>query len=229
MPYNTKDDSKLPTYVKKLPEDIRARWVAVFNSTYEDEGEEVAFIVANSWLKRKLKEKRQAARTGHRMDIITFEIDESKEFISRTEDGEEYVSFKLADVFKDKFGVQLTSNVLQKWADAINSGDTVLGDSDHEYYDQLLKLGYSEDEIKAAIKKKPSLAKAVQAVVDKGRLWVKALIDKRYKKQIQNSKGVSLEAIITRDSNDQVVDADLLGFTFGIKHDPVISGTEVYA
>jgi len=229
MPYTNKEDKSLPSYVRKLPDSLKAKWISIFNSTYESEGEEVAFVVANTWLKRQLKEKRVAARTGHKMDIITFEIDETKELISRTENGEEYVSFKLADVFKDKFGVQLTKGVLQKWADAINSGATVLGDSDHEYYDKLINLGYSEDEIKSEISKKPSLAKAVQAVVEKGRLWVKALIDKRYKKQIKNSKGVSLEAIITRDSNDQVVDADLLGFTFGIKHDPVISGTEVYA
>lgn len=58
MPYSGSDDSKLPANVQKMPEKDRERWVAVFNSTYEDcdgdteECEGKAFRMANGTVKK---------------------------------------------------------------------------------------------------------------------------------------------------------------------------------
>lgn len=209
---------------------MQAKWIARFNAVYASAGEEAAFIVANTWLKKQIKKKESMTRTDITFERVEFVVDETTELISRTENGEEYISFKLADVFKDKLGVQLPEEVLQSWADSINSGKAVLGDVDHAHWQKLLNAGMTEEQIKAEIVKKPSIAKAVKAVFDKGRLWIQAVIDKRYKKVVQNSKGVSLEAIIKRDSQtDQVRFGELCGFTFGVKQNPVIAGTEVYA
>jgi hypothetical protein len=228
MPY-TSQSKDLPSYVKNRTSAIKKKWVAIFNRVYAEEGEKMAFLVANKWLKRQVKEKKSVARTSQVRERVTFVIDDSTELIKRTEDGDDYVSFKLADVFKDKYGVQLNKNILQRWANSINNGLTVLGDVDHEYYDKLLESGYTDNEVKELIKNKPSIAKALKAVVDKGRLWVRAIIDKRYKNIVQKSRGVSMEAIVTRDDKGNVVDGDLLGFTFAVKHDPVIPGTGVEA
>lgn len=227
MPYDASNPKTLPSYVQKLSPEARAKWVAIFNAVFKTEGESMAFAMANKWVKEHIKKKETMARTERVRDIVEFEVDMSQDLIQRTEDGQEYISFKLADTFKDKFGVQVPPEVLQRWADAINSGEAVLGDVDHEYMTKLEQAGYSIDQIKAELKSKPSIAKAVKAVYEKGRLWVRALIDKRYKSVIQKSKGVSMEAVVNRDNQGRVYGGDLLGFTFAVKHDPVIQGTEV--
>jgi len=47
MPYTLRSKN-LPSYVKKLPTDMRKRWIAIFNSVFSKQGEQMAFIVANS-------------------------------------------------------------------------------------------------------------------------------------------------------------------------------------
>ena len=212
----------IPAYVSNKPERIRKRWVEIYNAVVDSEGEEAAFIAANGWLKRELEKLAQF----NKRSTLKFEASDAQ-FIKRTENGDEYVSFKLADTQLDSFGVKLSDDVLKNWADYINNNNPLVGDIDHEFYDQVLSGMYETDEIIEKLRSKKGIAKGVQAVFEKGKLWVKALIDKRYRKVIERSKGVSLEALINRDENNNVIGADLLGFTFAVQQDPVISGTEV--
>ncbi len=217
----------IPGYVKNRAPEIQKKWTFIYESVFEKNGKEMALIVANKWLQGQVVEKKVMARTDACLESVSFVVEDT-EFLTRTEDGEDYVSFKLADNAKDKFGVQLPDSILQAWAEKINSGEIVLGDIDHKAFEQLLNSGASDEQIKSQIKQKPSIAKAVKAVFEKGRLWVRAIIDKRYKKTIEKSKGVSLEAAVKRDLAGNVITGDLLGFTFGINQNPVIPGTEVY-
>jgi len=161
------------------------------------------------------------------MEKVTFILDTSKELITRTDSGDEYISFKLADNVEDELGVQLPEFVLKSWADEINA-NPIVGDIDHVEYNKLIALGYTEDQIQEVLQGKKGIAKTVKAVYDKGKLWVKALIDKRYRKTIEKSKGVSLEAIISRDSIGNITDGNLLGFTFAVENSPIIQGTEIH-
>jgi hypothetical protein len=217
-----------PEYVKKLGDNVTKKWTAAYTASLPY-GEGPAFFAANQFLQNNLIQESIIARTKDITPVETFTIslDSSEQIISRTEDGDEVISFKLADVFEDKFGVKIPEEILQSWADAINSGKTLLGDVDHDYLNQLATKGLSLQEIKTAMNQKPGIAKTVKAVLDKGRLWVQAVLDKRYKKIVEKSKGVSLEAHIRRDAQGNVVDGSLLGFTFGIKKDPVIEGTGI--
>jgi len=221
-------NSTIPSYVNKLSDANRKKWVAIFDSVYKSEGSELALIAANTWLQRNLVQKQTMNRSDKVIERVVFELDTSHDFIMRTADGDEYVSFKLADVFMDKFGVQLNDSILNKWADMINGGYPILGDVDHETSMKLAQSNLTETEIKEISKQKPSIAKAIQAVVENGRLWVKAMIDKRYKNVIQKSKGVSLEALIKRDPNSgTVLDGDLTGFAFMVNQTPAIEDTRV--
>lgn len=222
MPF-TVTSPNLPAYVENKPKHIIKRWVSIFNEVYDREGEEAAFIAANGWLKRELERMSKY----HKRAVLKFETSETQ-FIKRTADGDEYVSFKLADTQSDAFGVELTDDVLKQWADYINQGNPLVGDIDHEYYDQVLSGMLSDEETIDMIRNKKGIAKGVQAIFDKGKLWVKALIDKRYKKVIEKAKGVSLEALIQKNDDNKVTGAELMGFTFGVNHDPVISGTELH-
>lgn len=222
MPYNNLNDSMLPSYIKKLPENIRKKWVSIFNTAYEKYGEKKAIIISNKWLKTTITKKETVAKTEKTLSLIKFEVDDSKELIKKADNGEEYIDFIMADNEKDSAGDSYPETLLTKWAKQINSGDVILGDLDHEEYDRLIKAGYSVDEVMAKLKEKKGIAKTLKAIVQKGKLWVRAIIDKRYKKVIkEKAKGVSLEALVTRDESGNIKDGDLGGFTFGVGCNPV--------
>lgn len=222
MPY-TEDSSKLPSYVKNKPKEVIKKWVALFNDIYEKEGEEAAYIVANSWLKRHLNSKAKLVKRS----FIPLEQDKSGQtLIKRSADGEEYVSFVLNGLLPHGDNKRFSESMLRKWEQKINEGEIVIGDIDHEYYDKVAAV-MTDEQVKDALKQKPGIAKAVKAIYEKGRLWVKALIDKRYRKIIERSKGVSVEALCSF-ADDLAEDGDILGFSFNVNTDPADPEARVY-
>jgi hypothetical protein len=213
---------KLPSYVESKPEFIKRGWEEVYCSSTKH-GEEVALIAANNWLTRQKVEPEFIKRS-----LVHFDIDSSQGFIKRSlEDNEDYITLILNGTEPHKDGVQFSEAMLQKWADYINK-NPIIGDVDHSEYDKLLSSALSDDDVKTYLKSKRGIAKSVKAVFEKGKLWVRALIDKRYKKLIEESKGVSVEAIVKKENN-VAVDGDLLGFTFNILTTPADSLAGVVA
>lgn len=215
MPFSN-NSKNLPSYVKKLSPKLKTKWIAIFNATFEKEGEKMAFIVANKWLKRQTDRKPEhQAKSLHTRKII-FEIDDSGEYIKKDLDGQDYVSFRLADTGFDNHGESYSPELLQKWANEINEGKVIVGDFNHEEYDLITATTGNNDLIGQKLKEKRGIATGLKAVFEKGVLWVKALIDKRYKRQIQKTKGVSLEAFVSKwDSKDTTaLDGRLDGFSF---------------
>jgi hypothetical protein len=222
MPYKTLIDKTLPSYVNKLSDALKLKWVTIYNAAYEKYGEDKAMIIANTWLKQNIKKQETVAKTENKVSLIRFTIDDSKELIKKTEDGDDYVDFVLTDTLPDSQGDSYPLSLLEKWQKQINSGDMIIGDTDHLEYDKLLEQGYSLDEIMNRLKEKKGIAKTLKAIIDKGKLWVRAIIDKRYKKLIkEKAKGVSLEALVTRNSEGDIIDGELGGFTFGVNCNPV--------
>jgi hypothetical protein len=213
---------KLPTYVESKPEFIKRGWTEVYNSSSQH-GEEIALIAAHGWLTRQKAEPEFIKRS-----MVHFEIDTSQGFIKRSlDDNEDYITLILNGTEPHKDGMQFSEAMLQKWADYINK-NPIIGDVDHSEYDKLLSSALSDDDVKTYLKSKRGIAKSVKAVFEKGKLWVRALIDKRYKKLIEESKGVSVEAIVKKENN-VAVDGDLLGFTFNILTTPADSLAGVVA
>lgn len=208
----------IPSYV---PETKKTTWSSVYN---QFGGGDQGKIAANIWLTRRIEKEKMEKVVR---DVVRFDIDKSSQLITRSENGDEYVSFKLVEGVDPLLGVAIPEFVLRTWESVINSGKAIVGDKDHEEYDRLLKAGYTDEQIKELLRKKPGIAKSVKAIFKDGALWVKALIDKRYRRLIESSKGVSLEAIVDRDDNGNVVGGDLLGFTFAVNQEPVYGGTEV--
>jgi len=117
--------------------------------------------------------------------------------------------------------------MLKAWAKQINE-NPIVGDIDHLLYDKVLKSNMSDEQIRSVLKGKPGIAKTVKAIFQKGKLWVKAIIDKRYKRIVEKSKGVSAEAFCTWEGN-KATSGDLLGFTFNLKTSPADSLAGVVA
>jgi len=214
MPY-TVDSPELPAYVKGRPREIITKWVEVFNLVSDVNGEDLAFVVANKWLKKYYEDHKYVKRC-----IVQMEVDTSEKFISRSDDGEEYITLVLGSTEPHKDGLVYSESLLKKWEGDINQGKlNIGGDIDHELYDKLLDSGLSDDTIRKELKSKPSIAKAFKAIYENGKLFLRAMIDKRYRKIINESKGVSAEAFVKMDNN-QAIDGELLGFSFNVKTTP---------
>jgi hypothetical protein len=211
----TPEDQNLPTYVRGRPREIVIKWVDIFNTVTKEHGEELAFIVANKWLTKYYADHKYVKRC-----VIQMDVDSSEKFISRSEDGEEYISLVLGSTEPHKDGMIYSEALLKKWESDINTGHlSIGGDIDHELYDKLLDSGLSDDTIRKELKSKPSIAKAFKAIYENGKLFLRAMIDKRYRKIITESKGVSAEAFVKMDNN-KAIDGELLGFSFNVRTTP---------
>jgi hypothetical protein len=214
----------IPLYVQNRSEPIRNKWTQIHNTISEQHGSATGTFVANKWLQRELTSNTLSAKTinSPKLEILKFNVSNSG-FISKTEDGQEYMEYTLANTKIDKEGDIYPIELIQKWSDYINSGNVLVGDIDHEEYNKWIASGLPEDQIIENIKKKPGIAKAIQSFIENGALKIRTFIDKRYKKLVSAANGVSLEAIITRNGSGKIVDGNLLGFTFGINQPVAIN------
>lgn len=218
MPYNGSDDKELPNYVKKMPKIVRVKWVAIFNETYKKDGESVAFRLANAWLKKHVSKKSSEVMASKAEDSVefftlNFEFPEEQLVVKALGD-EEVIEAILTDVGTDSDGDSYDESFLYELAEQINK-EGIIGDFDHEEMQRLRKIGFDKDSIKSAMKSKQGVAKAIKAAVRDGKLWVQAVIDKRYKKRILNSRGISLEGLFRKKAGTNVYEAgSIFGFTF---------------
>lgn len=221
MPYKGSSDKNLPSYVKKMPAVIRAKWVSIFNSVYDKGGESVAFRTANSWLKKHIDATsgELAGKAGvetTRIYSLKFSLPDERLVVKAIGD-EEYIEAVLTDVDSDEDGDSYDESFLYELAEQINKNG-IVGDFDHSELERLRKIGFDSNTIASLLKDKKGVAKAVKAIVKSGRLWIRAMIDKRYKKRILDSNGLSLEGLFRKKEGTNVYEAGtIVGFTFAEK------------
>jgi len=221
MPYKSINDPTLPSYIINKSGDMKRKWLDIFNTVYDKYGDSMAFVVANKWLTRQLESTTLEAKTMNTIEREEFKLSEGQ-LIKCTDDGDEYIDFVLTATTPDNKGDVYPEALLKKWESLINGGEVFIGDTDHLEYDRIAEAVASPEKAAELIKNtKKGIAKTFKALFDQGKLWVRAMIDKRYKKQIEKSNGVSLEALIERDSKGTITDGDLLGFTFAVGQQPV--------
>ena len=217
MPYSGTSDQKLPAYVKKLPQNLKAKWVAAFNTAYKKYGEKRAFLIANSIIKKDLQKTK---RPFIKRCELTLEINSDRGFIKRSSAGDDYITFVLNSNQPHRDGQAFSEEMLKEWADYINKNPTLVGDIDHMFYDKVLNSSMTDDQVRSALKGKKGIAKMVQAIYEKGKLWVRAIIDKRYKKIIEKARGVSAEAWFSEKEGNLINKGELLGFSFNVNTSP---------
>lgn len=208
----------IPSYIANKSPEVRSKWTSVYNGLLST-GHDNALLGANLWLTSHVQEQLVTARSAQVREKLSFKIELSdKEFIKRDSSGEEYIDFILSDNLPDNYNTVMPLSVLERWADSINK-DLPVGDIDHELYDELLRAGMSDEQVRDSLKRKPGIAKTVKALVRDGKLWLRAFIDKRYKRIIEKVKGASVEAIVTRGPDGSVIDGDFLGFSFVVNEE----------
>jgi hypothetical protein len=204
---------QVPSYV---PSSLQGQWQSTYNQALSF-GPEYAKVFANNWLSHNVT----VTQPREDLVLLSFTIEDSQ-LIKQTDDGEEYISAVLADLGVTSTGHKFSEAVLLKFTEQINR-ELPIGDVDHEEMSRLEAQGYSDEQVADVLKsrQKNGIVRAVKAIYDKGKLWVKLLIDKRYKKIVERAKGLSLEAIAKVQSDTkEVTDADLLGFTVAYHQTP---------
>ncbi len=205
---------KIPSYVAKQSNLLIRGWVSIYKHFFDSYGNDAAIIAANEWLKKFLQKQVILAKSK-KIRRLEFSLEKGDDgFIKKSLDGDDYVSFMLADNLYDLQGDAYNPKLLKKWADQINSGKMLVGDIDHKEYDYIMATTASAEEIAKKLKSKQGIAKAVKAIYEKGKLWIKAVIDKRYKNVINKSQGVSLEAYVSDWDNNVATDGEIFGFSF---------------
>ena len=220
MPFNLESDN-LPSYVKKQSLDIAKRWIDIFNQYFISDDEPTAWMMANTWLKRVIEfHKNNPPEEEVKKEDIDLEVmnltfePEGEELVVRADGDEEFIDFILADVKEDEYGTSYDEDFLANLAEQINKSG-IVGDFNHDIQYRLKQMGIGISTIKERMKNKDGIAKAVRAIVDNGKLFIRTSFDKRYKNRILQSKGVSIEGAFVRDKNtNKFVGGTVFGFSF---------------
>jgi len=193
----------IPSYVKNKSSEVQDKWKSIVSSC---SNENIGLVVANKWLS---KQKEEIV-----MRDFTFVTDE-EQVVFRSIGGNEYVDFLLTDTGIDGYGTRHANELLIGINKLINSGKVSLkGDFNHDFLRQLQESGNSKEAIKKKmLSLKQGVAKVIKAIYDNGKLYLRALVNPRYKKRIMKSKGVSIEGSFIRKGNT-FVSGTILGFSF---------------
>jgi cation transport regulator len=221
--------SSLPSAVKVLPTKAQTMFLNVFNAAYDKYGEERAFKIAWSAVKKKFHKKDDKwvansesfeTPTYYYFDLADTEIVKNSETEEITFEGE------LTNTDTNQKGFSFTNEDLQNLETQINEIGG-FGDVDHEYLNQLIQL-YGEDTNKIVTEmiKKQGIAKAIQAKYSEGKLYIKGTLDKRYKNHATKFNKLSIEAVKPNDTRK----VRYLGFSLTAKPSiPSVKEFELHA
>lgn len=195
--------NKLPEYVLNKPEAVQAKWSNIYNN-YAQDSEAVAYGVANKWLASQKEE----AVVMRDVDFVV----EEEQIIQRSIGGVEYTDFLLADNRYDSWGTKYSESFLEKLSSYINTNQDKLNDDfNHEELYKMQKEGRSKEYIKEHLPKmKKGIMQIIKAIYENGKLYIRTLVNPKYKERVMKAKGVSIEGSFAKDG-DTFFDGKILG------------------
>lgn len=216
MPYKKIED--LPAPVKKLPLKAQQMFMSAFNKVIDKYDEDTAFQIAWGVIKKKFKkvEGKWIAK-GMSADTFTFDIELKDDvFIQKAEDGNYYIEGVLSDIFPDSDGWSFTEDALKDFAEQINNLPIFGGITHQEWNDIKMKYSHLPENlfVEKARNERQGILKTVKAIYDKGKLLIKAIVDKRYLNHVNKFNKMSLEAFmpIKDKVNKKYIKGKILGF-----------------
>jgi len=195
---------KIPDYVENKPDSVREEWKNIYDR-YSEDGESVGLGVANKWLE---------SFKPLAVDNFVF-VTEGDGITARSIGGTEYVDFLLTDNKHDGYGTKYSNEFLERLAEYINDNPQKLAEADfnHETLNKLMSSGYGKEGIRNSLKGlKKGVARAVKAIYEKGKLYIRTIVNPRYRNRILSAKGVSIEGSFVREG-DTFIDGTMLGFS----------------
>jgi len=195
-----KMNTYMPKSLEKLPVKAQMMFEQAFDRVKDDYGVNTGLKVAWNVVNKNfvVKEGMWVAK-GMGRSLTTFTLQtKDNVFIKKGSDGEYFLEGVLSDINVDRDGKKFDEETLQSFADQINS-DGISGFISHSDFDKFCveNSHLSEAEfISKARKTRKGIIKVVKAIYEKGKLWIKAIFDKRYIKQIKKFTKMSIEALI---------------------------------
>jgi hypothetical protein len=128
------------------------------------------------------------------------------EFVAHADGDDLVFEGVLTDTMPNKHGKRFSKKALADFAEQINEygimGDISTNDVHAEWNDLITKYGdlSPKEFMKKARTERKGIVKVVKAVFDGARLWVKGVIDKRYKRFVSGVNKMSIEARIPKES-----------------------------
>lgn len=231
---------ELPKSVRGLPEAVQKVYAETYNHIYKGKGSKAkAHMIALQVVKKRLKhsEGKYVAMSDSfkPVEYYTFDLTAPEKQLIINATGNE-ITFEGILATTDSFQQDATTmrkfseEALKNLADQINQFGSSHPDVDHETMKALVKqYGNNYEMIMNSLPKNKGIIKSIQAVYEKGKLWIKGVLDSRYKKVMKAVKGMSIEAI-SEDVDLQsstINKAKYLGFTFAVKSNPKLMAAQV--
>jgi cation transport regulator ChaB len=214
-----KTNNDLPKEFKQLPDKAQTIFREYYNKSYSKNNNELlSFKIAWNYLKTKFKKvNNEWVAQGLGYDIFTFDMENKSDiFIQQADDGNYYMEAVLADTLPVMDGWSFTENALNDFAKQINQENIFGGLTNGEYQDLIMKYSHlpSDEFVKKARTERKGILKSIKAIVDKGKLIIKAIIDKRYINHAKKFNKISIEALIPLNlqKNMKYLGGKILGF-----------------
>ena len=225
----------IPDSIKKILPDAGVKY---FKAAYDsalarNHSDANAFKIAWGVTRKKLRKDSNGMLVANSQDFIPrqlfiFAMEPSNEIlITNSEDGDIIVDAVLADTTPRKSdGKRFSDEALQQIAEQINAGGSTLPDTEHLVLNDVVQKHVGSIEaIKAEIQRQKGLFTKIKAAVKEGKLWIRAWLDKRYRKIVDKYKFLSIEASAKEGPDGTLLDPKYLGFTF--THTPQLIGAAV--
>jgi len=160
--------------------------------------------------------------------LYSFNMNVEGGIVMNSETEELVLDAVLADTSMNSKGQYFSEEDLKNISEQINTFGSTLPDVDHEKLMELIRThGADVDTIREQLKKSKGIFKTIQATLKKGKLWIQATLDKRYKNHTENFKGLSIEALGDKQVDGRVKDPQYMGFTF--TNNPELKAAQIAA
>lgn len=212
----------IPNNIKQmLPESGQKMYAEAYNKSFSRNGSDaLSQQVAWNIVKRRLT----PVDTGFvandsnfkPVELFKFEMSPKEDLLIRnSEDGEVIVEGVLADTSPNTEGKYFAPEDLESIAAQINANGSTYPDVEHENLDDIYKLYFNNPEkVLSELKRRKGLFTSIKAIYEKGKLWIKAHLDKRYKNHVSKFKALSIEAFGKSRPDGRVTNPIYAGFTF---------------
>jgi cation transport regulator ChaB len=225
----------LPEFIRKiLPIEAQKYFLEIYKSAVKGYDDQTAFMFA--WEATKLKMQKVGntyviniapqEKEIELPEVYQFPVEESETSIVMNSETEELIMEAiLADTKFNTDGKRFTEVELNQMADQINTYGSTLPDVDHEKLMSLVKKhGRDQVAIMNSLKNEKGIFKSIKAAVTNGKLWIQAVLDKRYKNHTDKFKALSIEAFADVEG-DRLTNPQYLGFTF--TNTPKLPGAQI--
>lgn len=204
-----------------LPQAGQKMYADVYKKSFSKHGDDVlASNVAWAIVKSRFQKQDQGfvAMDSHFKPVEMFKFDvEAKDelLIKNGEDGEVIVEGVLADTSRNTEGKYFAEEDLMSIAEQINKFGSTYPDVEHEKLNEVYDMYFNNPQkVLSELKTRKGLFTSIKAIYEKGKLWIKAHLDKRYKNHISKFRGLSIEAFGKSLPDGRVTNPIYAGFTF---------------